>query len=89
MASVTYVCCPGCGRAQKPERLGLNTIGAFDTDIAAPNELGLRIDHIGGRGKLRVERQPLPVAIAIGLRDMLRARLEQVEAELAAAGVES
>lgn len=89
MASVTYVCCPGCGRAQRPARLGLNATGAFDTYIAAPNELSLRIDHIGGRGKLWVERQACPIPIAIGLRDMLRARLQQVEEELAAAGVES
>lgn len=52
-----------------------------------PSELSLRVDHIGGRGKLRVERLPLPLPFAIGIRDMLRARLAQVEEELAAAGV--
>jgi hypothetical protein len=87
VAVVTYVCCPGCGRGQPPARLGLSTGGRFDPDTAAPNELSLRIDHIGGRGMLRVERQPLPLPFAIGIRDMLRARLERVEAELAAAGV--
>ena len=88
MASVTYVCCPACGRAQKPARLGLNASGAFDERIAAPNELSLRVDHIGGRGMLRVEKLAAPLEIALGLRDMLRTRLGQVEAELRAAGID-
>jgi hypothetical protein len=88
VASITYVCCPGCGRGQKPERFGLDASGRFDPNLAALNEPGLRIDHIGGRGKLRVERQPLPLPIALGLRAMLVARLAQLDAELAAAGVE-
>ena len=88
MASVTYVCCPACGRAQKPARFGLNTAGNFDAGLAAPNELSLRIDHIGGRGMLRVERQPAPIPIALGLLEMLRARTSQIEEELRAAGIE-
>lgn len=88
MAVYRRVSCVACGYDVKPARLGLSEDGQFDSD-AAPREMNLRIDHIGGRGMLRVERVPLPANIAIGLRDMLRARLAQVEAELAAAGIES
>lgn len=87
MADKHTVSCVVCGYDVKPSRLGLRDDGSFVSVV--PREMSLRIDHFGGRGRITVERVPLPVNIAIGLRDMLRARLEQVEAELAAAGIES
>lgn len=76
-----------CAYDVNPSRLGLRDDGSFDP-AAPPRELSLRANHYGGRGKIVCERMPLPVQQAIGLRDALRARLAQVEAELAAAGVE-
>lgn len=85
--SIVYVSCPACGRAQRPSRFGLDDAGRFDAETAPANESGLRIDHIGGRAQLRVERQALPVHFALGLREMLKARLAQLDQELADAGV--
>jgi hypothetical protein len=59
--------------------------GAYDPAEAPQHALGLRLDHYGGRGKLRVDRVPLPMPFAIGMRDALRAALARVEAEIAAA----
>jgi len=86
MAICQRVSCVVCGYDVKPARLGLREDGSFDPE-AAPREMNMRIDHIGGRGMLRVERVPLPVHMALGLRAMLQARLDQIDAELAAAGV--
>lgn len=80
--------CPACGADRRPTNFGLTPSGAFDSSTAYPNELCLRIDTIGGRGRLCVERTAAPVALALGMREMLRFRLAQVEAELRAAGVE-
>lgn len=80
--------CPGCGRDGRAELLGLTPQGDFDVENAYPNELSRRRDHIGGRGKLRVERIPLDARHALGIRNMLKHRLEQVENELREAGVE-
>lgn len=79
--------CPACGRDRKPGLFGLTPQGDFDAENAFPNELSRRIDHIGGRGQLRTERVPLDVRFAVGIRNMLKHRLAQVEAELREAGV--
>lgn len=80
--------CVACGHDRRPSAFGLTARGDFDADTAPPNELSLRRDTIGGRGRLTVERVSVPLPIALGLRDMLRYRLAQVEDELRAAGVE-
>lgn len=78
--------CPGCGFNRTLRYLGITEDGRFRD--GEPRELQVHIHHFKGRGRISIERQPLPANIAIGLRNMLRARLAQVEAELAAAGVE-
>lgn len=88
MATFERARCPSCGRDCKTELLGLTPQGDFDPDNAQPNELSRRIDHIGGRGRLRVERVPLDARHALGIRAMLKHRLEQVENELREGGVE-
>jgi hypothetical protein len=67
--------------------MGLAPNGRFDAAHAQPNEMTVRRDHIGGRGKLRVEFVDMPLPTALGVREMLRYRLAQVENELRAAGV--
>jgi hypothetical protein len=84
----TVVRCPSCGWDQKPERLGLTSDGSFDEVNAQPNELCVRVDTYSGRGRICVERHAAPPHIALGIRAMLKFRLAQVEAELAAAGIE-
>lgn len=76
-----------CGRDHSPKTFGLTPEGAYDEANAFPNELSLRISHFGGRGKLYVERLPLPLPFALGMRAALRAALDRVDADLAAAGV--
>lgn len=88
MAAYQRLLCPGCGAYKTPDRLGLNSKGEFDPTAAAPNELCLRTDIIGGRGRLTVTKDAAPLHLALGIRTMLRARLAQVETELRAAGVE-
>ena len=68
--------------------LGLKPDGRFDSE-GAPFMLEQRLYTFAGRGKIACEHRPMPAYLAIGLRDMLRARLAQVEEELAAAGIES
>lgn len=80
--------CSGCGKDRTPAELGLAADGHFDSANAYPNELSMRRDHIGGRGRLRVERVDAPLHYALGIREMLRYRLARVEEELRAAGVE-
>lgn len=88
MAVCEFLRCPSCGRDQKAARFGLTTTGRFDPAAAAPNELTLRRTTIGGRGKCSVERQDVSVEVALGMREMLKYRLAQIEADLRAAGVE-
>lgn len=82
MAVVVKLRCPGCGRDCLPSRFRLTDEGAYEGGV---HELSLRVDHIGGRGRLRVDRQPLPLNMARGLRDLLRAALENIDAEIAQA----
>lgn len=67
--------------------MGLAADGHFDAENAQPNEMSLRINHFRGRARITVERVAAPVQFALGIRDMLRARLHQVEEELREAGV--
>lgn len=77
--------CVACGWDVRPDRLGLTDTGAYDPAEAPQHALNVRLTHIGGRGRIRVERVPLPMPFAIGMRDALRAALARVEAEIAAA----
>lgn len=77
-----------CGHAVKPERIGLVETGAYDHALAPAHILQLRLDHLGGRGMLRVEMVPLPLPFAYGMRDALKAALARVNAEIAEAGGE-
>lgn len=80
--------CPGCGFDRKPGVFGLAEDGSFDAENAQPNELCMRVRKFGGRARLECTTLPAPRHFALGLRAMLKARLAQVEAELALAGIE-
>lgn len=86
MARHETIRCIVCGYDVKPQRLGLTENGAYPSDDAVAHELSVRITTIGGRARCSVERQPLPLPYAIGMRDALRSALGRVEAEIAAAG---
>ena len=86
MATRQYVHCVGCGYDVKPQRLGLLESGAYDPEMAPAHPLALRLDHFGGRGRLHVEKLPLPLPFAYGMRDALKAALARVNAEIAEAG---
>ena len=86
--SVVFVRCPGCGVDRRPHMLGLAADGHFDEATALPNELSERTNTYRGRARIDVERHAVPLATALGLRDMLRYRLARVEEELRAAGVD-
>ena len=80
--------CLACGHDRRPGAFGLRDDGRFDATIAQPNELELRRKTFSGRARITHEVSPAPLHFALGLRDMLRYRLAQVNAELRAAGVE-
>jgi hypothetical protein len=82
----SYVRCVLCGHTVQPERLGLDAGGAYDGENAIQHTLQQRVDHIGGRGRLRVEALPLTMPFALGMREALRAALARVEAEIREAG---
>jgi hypothetical protein len=84
MAEHVQVPCPGCGFDRTLARLSLKSDGTYSE---SPWALEQRVRVYGGRGKLTCEHRDLPLPIAIGLRAMLQARLDQIDAELAAAGV--
>jgi hypothetical protein len=88
MGTREAVRCVGCGRDVPRRFLGLAADGHFDAANAQPNELSVRTDHYGGRGRITVTRDAAPLHLALGIREMLKARLAQVDAELRAAGVE-
>jgi hypothetical protein len=71
-------------RAQRCFGLALD--GSYDAANAHPNEMTLRIDHFLGRGHIEVERHPVPLPTAYGLRDALRAALVRVERDIVEAG---
>lgn len=71
-----------CGYDVRLQRLGLTEAGDYDAANAPQHELSVRLDTFGGRNSLTVERQPLPLPYAIGMRDALRAALARVEAEI-------
>jgi hypothetical protein len=77
-----------CGWDQPPQRLGLGSAGAYDPAAAPAHGLSLRRTTIGGRGRCAVERRPLPLPFAYGMRDALKAALARVNAEIAEAGGE-
>lgn len=88
VAVVTKLRCVLCGLDRRPAQLGLAEDGSYDAATALPNEMTLRIDTIGGRGRLSVDRQPVPLPTAYGLRSALQAALARVEADIVAAGGE-
>ena len=83
MAIREYLRCV-CGWNRPPKALGIQADGTFKP--VYPFTTSLRVDTIGGRGRLTVERIPMPLYIAQGLRAALRAALEQVEADIVEAG---
>ena len=88
MGVMETVRCVACGHDRRPAAFGLAPDGRFDADLAQPNELELRRKHFVGSRSIRHEVTSIPLPLALGLRDMLRYRLAQVNAELRAAGVE-
>lgn len=80
--------CVGCGHDRPPGAFGLAEDGHFDAARAQPNALELRRKHFVGKGRIRHEVFDIPLHLALGVRQMLKYRLAQVENELRAAGVE-
>lgn len=87
MGVMETIRCVVCGHDRRPTAFGLVPDGRFDAATAQPNELELRRKHFVGSRNIRHEVTSLPIHFALGLRDMLKYRLAQVEAEIRAAGV--
>lgn len=88
MATHVSLRCVLCGHDRPAKAFGLAESGAYDAANAFPNEMTVRLTHLRGRGCIQVERHPVPLPTAYGLRDALRAALGRVEADIVAAGGE-
>ncbi len=80
--------CTLCGLARPLTQLGIDPdTGRYDRDARPPKTVLYR--HLyGGRARLTVEKVGLPLHLAQGLRDALRASLALVEREILEAGGE-
>lgn len=89
MATVeqTRVGCPTCGMVHLLKRFGLTADGAYDSE-ARPPLLKAYTYRYGGPKHLSVDHHPLPLPLALGLRDALRTALAQLEHEIVEAGGE-
>jgi hypothetical protein len=85
VARVERLRCPACGLVRSPKHFGINEEGEFDPELLVHHDLVLRVDTIGGRGRLTVEHEPLPLPLARALRDAIAATLERLNAEIRAA----
>ncbi len=74
--------CPVCGTARALPFFGLRPDGSYDPD-ARPPKLVLYAHTFAGRARISAEHHPMPLNIAYGLRDALKAVLDLVEAEIA------
>lgn len=88
MGVLERACCPTCGYHAKLSRFGLTADGVYNSDIAVSHDMEMRIDHFEGRGRIRVEKRPVTIPIALGLLAALDAARARVRADLQAAGVE-
>ena len=88
MAVVERVHCVLCGYDVRPKRIGLAADGSYDSEAAVLHDMGVRVDTIGGRGRLTVERKPVTIPIAVGLLAAIDAARARVVADLQAAGVD-
>ena len=82
MARVVKLYCAGCGSPRSLARFGINEEFEFNADRRPAYELQLRVDEIGGRGRLVVDREPMPLAAARALRDSMAEALAQLDAEI-------
>ncbi len=78
--------CPCCRLDKAPRLLGLRPDGSFDPH--ANWYVEQRLYTFAGRGRITVAHEDVPIQIALGLRDMLRARIAQLDEALAVAGIE-
>jgi hypothetical protein len=72
--------CVLCGTDRSRRFFGLTEDGAYEPERL--HEMSLRVTNIGGRGRCTVERGPLPLNLAFGLRAALKAALARVEADI-------
>jgi hypothetical protein len=82
MARVVKLYCAGCGSPRSLSRFGINEDFEFDAAQRPAYELRLRIDEIGGRGRLVVDREPMPLPAARALRASMAEALAQLDAEI-------
>ena len=71
-----------CGTTRPLLFFGLRPDGSYDPD-ARPPKLVLYAHTFAGRGRISAEHHPMPLNVAYGLRDALKAVLELVETEIA------
>jgi len=86
MARLEKIRCIVCGSLRGFDAFGLDSRGRSATEPYY--ELQLGIQEIGGRGRCSWTFEDAPFEAAMALRDRLKAALEQITADLRAAGHE-
>ncbi len=74
--------CPVCGTARGLPFFGLRQDGSYDPD-ARPPKLVLYAYTFAGRAQISTNQHPMPLNVAYGLRDALKAILTLVDDEIA------
>jgi hypothetical protein len=87
MAQNIRLGCPVCGTSRPGRMFALRPDGAYDAE-ARPPRFEQYLYTSGGRGRMSVEKAPIPLPFAYGLRDALRTALMQLEQEIVDAGGE-
>lgn len=79
--------CPACGLCRPVKFFSLDEKGTYDP-TARPPKLVLYRHKFSGRARITAEHLDVPMPIAIGLLQNLRAAVARVEADIVAAGGE-
>lgn len=67
---------------------GITDTAEFDPSLRPAHEPCLTLEEIGGRGRLSIEKEALPLDLARALRASLVHAIEQLDAAIEDAGVE-
>lgn len=83
MGQRVRVRCPLCGATQKHVRFGIDPdTGAHEL---VSHRFELEVHTYGGRGRIVVSHEPLPLPVAVALADALEAALLRLREEIRAA----
>ncbi len=83
MSTITQeIRCPCCGVSRAPKHFGITEDGEFDPDLRPDHVIEQLTREFHGGGHIDVERGPLSLEQAHGLRESLQAALDSLDAAI-------